>query len=246
MTDPTQPPIRVLLVDDHDLVRYGFRVILDLADGIEVVGEAGDGDEAVRQAQTLLPDVICMDVQMPTKDGLAATREIIADPRIRAAVLILTTFDRDDYLFQALEAGASGFLLKNASPEKLVEAVRVVAAGDALLSPSVTRRVIAGFAGRHDHQRTDHVARPGRPDDRGPSTDRQQEAPTPPLTDREAEVLQLVAQGMSNAEIAHRLVVGEATVKTHVSNVLAKLQLRDRIQAVIYAYEHRLVTPGTT
>jgi DNA-binding NarL/FixJ family response regulator len=240
-----RPAIRVLLVDDHDLVRYGFRVILDIADGIEVVGEAGDGDEAVRQAQALLPDVICMDVQMPTKDGLAATREIIADPRIGAAVLILTTFDRDDYLFQALEAGASGFLLKNASPENLVEAVRVVAAGEALLSPAVTRRVIAGFAGRRDHAARERPGPSSGQQPGGATAAGQADVPTPPLTDRESEVLQLVAQGMSNAEIAARLVVGEATVKTHVSNVLAKLQLRDRIQAVIYAYEHRLVTPGT-
>ncbi|GAB3920335.1 DNA-binding response regulator [Microlunatus endophyticus] len=225
-------PIRVLLVDDHELVRYGFRVILELAEGIEVVGEAGNGEEAVQRARALTPDVICMDVQMPVKDGLAATRELVADPTVGAAVLILTTFDRDDYLFQALAAGASGFLLKNASPENLVEAVRVIAAGEALLSPAVTRRVISGFVP------------PQQPRPSSGSTD-QRPVPTPALTEREAEVLQLVAQGMSNAEIAAALVVGEATVKTHVSNVLAKLQLRDRIQAVIYAYEHRLVTPGT-
>lgn len=234
----TSESIKVLLVDDHELVRYGFRVILDLADGIEVVGEAGTGDEAVRQAHALHPDVICMDVQMPVKDGLQATRELVADPTISAAVLILTTFDRDDYLFQALSAGASGFLLKNASPENLVQAVRVIAAGEALLSPAVTRRVIASFAGVRafapDRVRT--------PESRQRCDHRQ--VPTPALTDRESEVLQLVAQGMSNAEIASRLVVGEATVKTHVSNVLSKLQLRDRIQAVIYAYEHRLVTPS--
>jgi DNA-binding NarL/FixJ family response regulator len=238
--------IRVLLVDDHELVRYGFRVILDLADGIEVVGEAGDGDEAVRQALALQPDVVCMDVQMPIKDGLAATRELVADPQIRAAVLILTTFDRDDYLFQALSAGASGFLLKNASPENLVQAVRVIAAGEALLSPTVTRRVIASFAAVRD-QAADHRRRPvPAPGQSGDDRDRRPDVPRPALTEREAEVLQLVAQGMSNAEIAGRLVVGEATVKTHVSNVLAKLQLRDRIQAVIYAYEHRLVTPGAS
>ena len=240
-------PVRVLLVDDHELVRYGFRVILDLADGIEVVGEAGDGDEAVRQTRALQPDVVCMDVQMPIKDGLAATRELVADPQIGAAVLILTTFDRDDYLFQALSAGASGFLLKNASPENLVEAVRVIAAGEALLSPAVTRRVIASFATGRDRG-ADHNRGPTQAAGRSVAADpgRSADVVRPALTEREAEVLQLVAQGLSNAEIAGRLVVGEATVKTHVSNVLAKLQLRDRIQAVIYAYEHRLVTPGVS
>jgi DNA-binding NarL/FixJ family response regulator len=218
-------PVRVLLADDQELVRYGFRVILDLADGVEVIGEAADGEEAVRQARSLHPDVICMDVQMPNKDGLAATRELVADPTVDAAVLILTTFDRDDYLFEALSAGASGFLLKNARPEHLVDAVRVVAGGEALLSPTVTKRVIARFAARPEHQK------------------RAAAGPPAALTEREAEVLQLVAQGMSNGEIAAHLVVGEATVKTHVSNLLAKLQLRDRIQAVIYAYEHRIVTP---
>ena len=242
ITDTDQ--VRVLLVDDHELVRYGFRVILDLADGIQVVGEAADGAEAVRLARSLEPDVVCMDVQMPIKDGLTATRELVADPQIGAAVLILTTFDRDDYLFQALSAGASGFLLKNASPENLVEAVRVIAAGEALLSPAVTRRVIASFASVRDQHTDEHdpATTAQRPvDDLG----RRIDVPRPALTEREAEVLQLVAQGMSNAEIAGRLGVGEATIKTHVSNVLAKLQLRDRIQAVIYSYEHRLVTPGT-
>jgi DNA-binding NarL/FixJ family response regulator len=226
-------PVRVLVVDDQDLVRYGFRVILNLADGLEVVGEAADGREAVRLARELAPDVICMDVQMPIMDGLAATRELVADPALSAAVLILTTFDRDDYLFEALRAGASGFLLKNATPENLIEAVRVVAAGDALLSPAVTRRVIAGFAAdqQPDRRPVPAPARPGKP-------------LTAPLTEREEEVLRLIAQGMSNAEIAAELVVGEATVKTHVSNLLAKLQLRDRIQAVIHAYENGIVTPA--
>lgn len=239
-TDTSEPAdnatIRVLLVDDQDLVRYGFRAILGLADGIEVVGEASDGRQAVEQTRALHPDVILMDVQMPVLDGLDATRELVSDPEIGAAVLILTTFDRDDYLYQALQAGASGFLLKNASPEHLIEAVRVVAAGDALLAPAVTKRVIARFAAG-DHQ--------SEPDEAGIATDRPQDQPAhvPALTEREAEVLRLIAQGRSNAEIAAELVVGEATVKTHVSNLLAKLQLRDRIQAVVYAYEHRIVTP---
>ncbi|QDP95109.1 response regulator transcription factor [Microlunatus elymi] len=234
-------PVRVLIVDDQELVRYGFRVILDLTEGIDVVGEAVNGEQAILRAQELKPDVICMDVQMPIMDGLAATRQLVDDPRVDAAVLILTTFDRDDYLYEALQAGASGFLLKNSSPESLIEAVRVVAAGDALLSPAVTKRVIARFAGRLDHEyRADHDQKPvaaRRPRPAG--------TPAPPqLTEREAEVLRLLAQGMSNAEIAGCLVVGEATVKTHVSNLLAKLQLRDRIQAVIYAYENQIVIPA--
>lgn len=227
----------VLLVDDQDLVRYGFRVILSMADGIEVVGEAANGREAIERTRELHPDVILMDVQMPVLDGLAATRELVADPDIASAVLILTTFDNDDYLYQALQAGASGFLLKNASPEGLIEAVRVIAAGDALLSPSVTKRVIARFAGG-DQPSRDHDQQPRQQQRSGP-------AHVPELTDRETQVLALIAQGKSNAEIAAELVVGEATVKTHVSNLLAKLGLRDRIQAVVYAYETRIVTPAT-
>lgn len=210
---------RVLLVDDHALMRAGFRLILDSAPDLEVVGEAATGEEAVRAASDLRPDVICMDVQMPGVGGLAATRQIVADPALECAVVIVTTFDRDDYLFEALEAGASGFLLKNAAPEDLQSAVRVAAAGDALLAPEVTRRVIARFA----------AAAP---------------APTPPaaadLTERESEVLRLMAQAMSNAEIAAHLIIGEATVKTHVSNVLLKLGVRDRVAAVVYAYRHGL------
>ena len=229
-------PIRVIIVDDQELVRYGFRVILDLTDGIEVVGEAVNGEQAIGRARELKPDVICMDVQMPIMDGLAATRLLVGDPQVDSAVLILTTFDRDDYLYDALRAGASGFLLKNSSPESLIEAVRVVAAGDALLSPAVTKRVIARFAGDPDHDQQAAAAT-----DRLPQ---REPVPAPPaLTEREAEVLRLLAQGMSNAEIAAELVVGEATVKTHVSNLLAKLQLRDRIQAVIYAYENQIVIP---
>lgn len=210
---------RVLLVDDHALMRAGFRLILDSAPDLEVVGEAASGEEAVRAASDLRPDVICMDVQMPGMGGLAASRQIVADPQLECAVVIVTTFDRDDYLFEALQAGASGFLLKNAAPEELQAAVRVAAAGDALLAPEVTRRVIARFA----------AAAP---------------TPTPTaaadLTERESEVLRLMAQAMSNAEIAAHLIIGEATVKTHVSNVLLKLGVRDRVAAVVYAYRHGL------
>lgn len=215
--------IRVLLVDDHAVMRAGFRMILEAAGDIEIAGEAADGAAAVATASAEHPDVICMDVQMPGMDGLEATRRIVADPGNSAAVVVVTTFDRDDYLFQALDAGASGFLLKNAGPEELTAAVRVAAAGDALLAPAVTRRVIERFA-------------------RPPA-----EAPAAPagaipveLTEREQEVLRLVAQALSNAEIGERLFIGEATVKTHVSNVLQKLGVRDRVAAVVWAHRHGL------
>ena len=214
--------LRVLLADDQDLVRAGFRVILGMEDDFEVAGEAGDGLAAVDLAVSLRPDVVLMDVQMPGVDGLEATRRILAT--VETKVVILTTFDREDYLFEALRAGASGFLLKNASPEDLVDAVRVVARGDALLSPEVTRRVIARFS----------TAAP------------QTQAHRPPeLTDREFEVLVQLARGASNAEIAAQLYLGEATVKTHVSRVLTKLGLRDRTHAVVFAYEHGIVAPGS-
>ena len=225
MSGRSRSALRVLLVDDQAMVRVGFRLILESEPGIVVVGEADDGGQAVALASTLRPDVILMDIQMPTLDGLEATRRILAKPAADAPrVLILTTFERDEYVFAALRAGASGFLLKNAPPEDLIEAVRVVAAGDALLAPSVTRRIIEELVRRA----------PAAP--RSPALDG--------LTDREADVLRGLARGLSNAEIAGRLFVGEATVKTHVSNVLAKLGLRDRVQAVVFAYEGGLVQPG--
>lgn len=217
--------IRVLLVDDQEMVRAGFRMILGTEDDIEVAGEAPDGEQAVWEAERLQPDVVLMDVQMPVVDGLEATRRIVASSAIPSAkVLILTTFERDEYIFEALQAGASGFLLKNASPEELIHAVRVVASGDALLGPSVTRRVIEDMVRAPVRpELTEHLAT---------------------LTDREAEVLRGIASGLSNAELAERLIVGEATIKTHVSRVLMKLQLRDRVQAVAFAYESGLIQPG--
>ncbi|HEY8587971.1 MAG TPA: response regulator transcription factor [Naasia sp.] len=209
---------RVVLADDQDLVRSGLRMILESEPGIEVVGEARNGEEAVDRVERLRPDVICLDVQMPGMDGLEAARRIAAMD-VPTAVLVLTTFDRDDYLFAALRAGASGFLLKTASAEKLIEAVQVVAAGEALLAPDVTKRVIERFA-------SGQVA-----------------APNPALgdlTDREREVLGLLGRGMSNAEIAGTLYLGEATVKTHVSKVLLKLGLRDRVHAAVFAHENGL------
>lgn len=225
--------IRVLVVDDQSLVRGGFRTILDSEEGIEVVGEAANGEEAIAAVAALSPDVVCMDVQMPGMDGLEATRRITADEASAAAVLVLTTFNREDYLFAALEAGASGFLLKNSSPEQLIEAVQVVARGDALLSPDVTRRVIEAVADRAGHALGAVEQAATRESQPSPELDT--------LTDREREVLEHLAAGLSNAEIAERLWVGEATVKTHVSKVLMKLALRDRVHAVVYAYEHGVV-----
>ncbi len=216
-------PLRVLLVDDHAMVRSGFAMVLSVEDDIEVVGEAADGIQALAQARAVRPDVVLMDVQMPRMDGIEATRHLVAEDL--GHVVIVTTFDRDDYLFAALGAGASGFLLKNAGPEQLLDAVRAAGRGHALLAPEVTRRVIAQMAG-----------------DRAAS-DRPQPAELARLTAREREVLVLLARGLSNSEVAATLVLGEATVKTHVSNVLAKLHLRDRVQAVVYAYEAGLVLP---
>jgi DNA-binding NarL/FixJ family response regulator len=217
--------IRVLLADDQALVRAGFRALLDAEDGMEVVGEAADGAEAVREARTLVPDVVLMDIRMPVLDGLAATREIAADARLAAVrVVILTTFDLDDYVFEALRSGASGFLVKDTEPAELVRAVRAVVAGDALLSPGVTRRLIEEFATHRKDPTT------------GPALD--------VLTDREREVMALAATGLSNDEIAERLFMSPATAKTHVSRAMVKLGARDRAQLVVFAYESGLVRPG--
>ena len=215
--------IRVLIVDDQALVRGGFHSILDGQDDIDVVGEAADGVEAVARALAADPDVVLMDIRMPRLDGIEATRRLVGGGRTRARVLILTTFDEDDYVYAALRAGASGFLLKSAPPRELAGAVRTVAAGDALLAPEITRRMIE-----------EYVQRP-RPGD-APGLDR--------LTPRESEVLGLIARGRSNGEIAAALFLSEPTVKTHVTRLLAKLGLRDRVQAVVYAYECGLVRPG--
>ena len=218
-------PIRVLLVDDHALLRAGFRTILESQLDITVVGEASSGAEAVAQASTLLPDVITMDVQMPDMDGVEATRRIVADPAVASAIAIVTTFDRDDYLYQALDAGASGFLLKNAGAEDLIAAVRALAAGDGMLAPEVTRRVLARFAATSTPAAPVRSVNPTAP-----------VALVEPLTDREAEVLLLLADARSNGEIARALFIGEATVKTHVSRILQKLGARDRVQAVVLAH----------
>jgi DNA-binding NarL/FixJ family response regulator len=215
--------IRVVLADDQALVRAGFRLLLDTEDGFEVVGEAGDGAEAVRQAHEHRPDVVVMDIRMPGTDGLAATRQVCAElPDVK--VLVLTTFNVDEYVFEALRAGASGFLLKDTDPVELLHALEVVAAGEALLAPSVTRRLIEEFANRPEHRRPD------------PKALRE-------LTAREREILALVAAGMSNDEIAGHLVISPATSRTHVSRVMTKLGARDRAQLVVLAYESGLVSP---
>lgn len=213
----------VLLVDDQALIRSGFATILNTEPDIEVVGQAGNGEEGVQLALELKPDVICMDVQMPVMDGIEATRRLTA-AGCASSVLILTTFDRDDFLFETLQAGASGFLLKTAEAEQLIDAIHVLGAGDGLLSPQVTRRVIARFAGTRPTPTN------------APQVDE--------LTSRGRDTLLALARGLSNAEIADELVVSPETVKTHVSNILMKLGLRDRIAAVIWAYEHGLVSPS--
>jgi DNA-binding NarL/FixJ family response regulator len=216
--------IRLLLVDDQALVRGGFRSILEGQKDLEIVGEASDGIEAIEQALLRKPDVILMDVRMPRLDGIEATRRLLAEPQLDASVLMLTTFDDDEYVYEALRAGASGFLLKSAPPRELADAVRTVAAGEALLAPEITRRMIE-----------EYVSRP-RPNSGPP-------AALEALSARELEVLGLIAQGCSNAEIARTLFLSEATIKTHVTRILSKLELRDRVQAVVLAYESGLVQP---
>ena len=217
--------IRVLLADDQELVRAGFKALLDAEGDIEAVGEAGDGAEAVRLAQELRPDVVLMDIRMPVEDGLSATRRIAGSPELKdVKVVILTTFDLDEYVFEALRAGASGFLVKHTRPAELVRAVRVVAEGDALLSPGVTRRLVGRFAAQS----------------RQPQAVPEMDS----LTEREREVVSLVAEGLSNQEIAERLVVSPWTAKTHVSRAMLKLGARDRAQLVVFAYESGLARPS--
>jgi DNA-binding NarL/FixJ family response regulator len=216
-------PVRVLLVDDDDLMRAGLTAVLSSDETIDVVGEAPDGRAAVERAIEVRPDVVLMDVRMPGLDGIAATRELLAvSPDVK--VVVLTTFEQDDYIFGALSAGASGFLLKRTRPEELIAAIHTVAAGDSLLSPSVTRTVIQRLAGQ-------------------PAPDAKAEAQLDELTARERDVLELIARGLSNSEIAAKLVIEESTVKTHVRHILRKLRFRDRVQAVIFGYESGLIRP---
>lgn len=221
-----QPPLRVVIADDQGLVRTGFRMILTAA-GIEVVAEAADGEQAVDAVRRTRPDLVLMDIRMPVLDGLEATRRILTGAAAEPRVVILTTFDLDQYVYAALAAGASGFLLKDVTPEYLVAAVRLVRAGDALLAPAITRRLVERFAATGTR--------------RAATIHRDLAA----LTPRELEVLQMLAGGLSNAELAQALGVSEATVKTHVTRILSKLSLRDRAQAVVAAYESGLITPGT-
>ncbi|HEY1488714.1 MAG TPA: response regulator transcription factor [Micromonosporaceae bacterium] len=221
--------ISILLVDDQPMLRMGFRLVLEAQEDMHVVGEAGDGADAVRQAAALRPEVVLMDVRMPGLDGIEATRQIVAAQSL-SRVLILTTFDLDEYAYAGLRAGASGFLLKDVPPPDLLSAIRAVASGDAVVAPSVTRRLLDVFL----PHLPDASAAPGRPEPRELAA----------LTVREREILILVAGGLSNAEIAAQLTLSEATVKTHVGRMLGKLYLRDRVQAVVYAYEHALVRPS--
>jgi len=217
--------IRILIADDQAVVRAGLRMILEAQDDLEVVGEAGEGEQAIALARTLAPDLVLMDIRMPVVDGIEATRRITA-AALPVRVLVLTTYGLDEYVYDALRAGAGGFLLKTDPPERLVEAVRVVAAGEALLAPEITRRLIDRFVAARP---------PARP-----------AAEIETLTARELEVLSLLARGLTNAEIASELVVSDGTVKTHVARIFGKLDLRDRTQAVVYAYEHGIIEPGTS
>lgn len=219
-------PIRILIADDHELMRGGLRGMLDAQDDMEVVGEAADGAEAVDQAIALHPDVVIMDIRMPRLDGIEATRRLKAQGESAPRVLVLTTFDLDEYVWQALRAGAGGFMLKDAPPRQMAEAVRTVAGGETLLAPAVTRRMVERF-----------VRTPATPDEAVRQTFGE-------LTDRELEIVQLVARGMSNKEIAEQLYLSDATVKTHVTRILSKLELRDRVQIVVLAYESGLIEPG--
>jgi DNA-binding NarL/FixJ family response regulator/class 3 adenylate cyclase len=219
--------LRILIADDQALVRAGFRMILDAEPDVEVVGEAASGSEAIEEVRRLRPDLVLMDVRMPELDGIEATRRLLADGGVGSKVVMLTTFDMDEYVYEALRAGASGFLLKDVPPEQLVEGIRAVASGDALLAPSITKRVIEEF-----------VRRP-------PDTVKTAPPELAELTERELEVLKLLARGLSNAEIAKELFVSDTTVKTHVGRVLMKLGLRDRVQAVVFAYEHGVVERGS-
>ena len=227
--DPAAPaspaPTTVLLADDQALVRDGFRALIDREPDLAVIGQAADGAEAVSLTRALQPDVVLMDIRMPRIDGLAATRQVLALPH-PPRVLVLTTFDRNDWVFEALRAGASGFLLKDVRAGQLTAASRTVAAGEALLAPAITRRLIEDYVKRGE------TATPPEP--------------STPLTERETEILTLVAAGLANAEIARKLIIGHSTVKTHINRILTKLDLRDRTQAVIYAYEHGLIQPRTT
>jgi DNA-binding NarL/FixJ family response regulator len=217
--------IKVLLVDDQVMVRKGFRLLLEAEEDMHIIGEAENGADAISQISGTNPDVVLMDIQMPVMDGLEATRQIVdSKPEISPRVLILTTFEKDEYIFEALRSGASGFLLKNAPPEDLIDAIRIVASGNALLAPSVTRRIISEFA---------KISFPEK-----------YKSKLEQLTVREVEVLQLVVKGNTNAEIANALFISEATVKTHISNIFTKLDLRDRVQAVVFGYESGLVQPG--
>ncbi len=228
--------ISVLLVDDHSLIRMGFRLVLDAEDDIEVVGEAADGAAAVAMCSALRPDVVLMDVRMPGHDGIEATRDIVA-AGLPCKVLILTTFDLDDYVYTGLRAGASGFLLKDTQPAQLVAAIRTIAAGDAVLAPAATSRLVRQFAATPDPETPAPRGSPGA----HPGGAQIRQA----LTDREQDVFSRIAAGMSNSEIAASLYLSEGTVKIHVGRILAKLGLRDRVQAVVLAYESRLITPGT-